>query len=403
MPIVLAGAGVGLAAIIAFIVLYGLLSNLSAWLRPLVDALTVSNRGLLLKIVFFPLYAVGRILTSVVAWVTSWLSQAVAQKVRPMVAWLESLSLVTDKLLLNIEGLATDTAGALHRLTTKWIPAKIDAAITPVEKLANTALVRAGNALDYARTQTALLRGDLTDLTRYVERTVWPYAVRLQARVENVIEPRLDDAWTAATRTLPNRIDQLAGQVGDVAGLTSALGGQVAAFALTVPAEIAGAVGDVRADLQRLIDRGATATAGELAALSQMVAGLALSLPASVAGQADAIRRELDDLIAAGAAATGAELAAIRDRIAALEGSIPLVGAIGAAAVAAVTEYAPDLFCRNTRDLTRRVCGLDPTDLLGLLGGAAALTLALDAREVIRLGQALAEESADLVRGLAGI
>lgn len=403
MPIVLAGAGVSIAAIIAFIVLYGLLSNVSAWLRPLVDALTVSNRGLLLKVVFFPIYLTGRILVGVTNWVVSWLSQAAAQKLKPMVTWLQSLDFLTDKLLLNIEGLATDTYGALHRLTTRWIPAKIDAAITPVERVANQALVRAGNALDYARTQTNLLRVDVADLTRYVERTVWPYAVRLQARVENVIEPRLDEAWKAATAFLPAAIAVLRGRVDQVEADVNALGRGLAQIGGSVTAEISDQVGGVASALADLVATGAAATAAEIADLSAQLTAIAAAVPGEIASEVDSLRRELEDLLASGAAASAAEIQAIRDRLGELAGSIPAVAAIGVAAVAAIQSFAPDLFCRNTRSVSQKLCGLDPDLLGGLLGGAAALTLLIDAREVVGLGQALAEESAGIVRDLAGI
>lgn len=113
------------------------------------------------------------------------------------------------------------------------------------------------------------------------------------------------------------------------------------------------------------------------------------------------LTRELQD-VAGDLYNTGVEsLEQIRTRLRTVEDflgktlSDPLAWIIGILGTAAgllaleglLTRVAPNLFCRNTKGVTKRLCGFDETMLAALLAGTLGLLLALDVEKIAHEAQ----------------
>lgn len=127
----------------------------------------------------------------------------------------------------------------------------------------------------------------------------------------------------------------------------------------------------------------------------------------------DQVGKVLDDLYGLGAdslygirsrlRAVEDALAGIGDDVGAFLRSIATETAFAAAVVAAITAFAPNLFCRNTRGVTSKLCGLDENMLAGLLAGTLTLAVALDPRLLARLAQETAEGLEGIIRETADL
>lgn len=105
-------------------------------------------------------------------------------------------------------------------------------------------------------------------------------------------------------------------------------------------------------------------------------------------------------------------LPAIRQRIGRIEDFLGglandpttwVLGALGLAAVPALTAGGMrtalrNLTCRNTQDVTSRLCRMDPADLEALLAGTLVLAFALNPREVARVATATTGALSGLIR-----
>jgi len=129
------------------------------------------------------------------------------------------------------------------------------------------------------------------------------------------------------------------------------------------------------------------------------------------------IWRRLDDLERGAGGGIGGALQGLRNRVTALEtqvGSIILPrlkaledvlapAAFAALVLATMTRIAPNLFCRNTTDVTKKLCATDPNLIAQLLAGSLAFALVLDPRLMARLGQEFTGALDDVIRRTADV
>ncbi len=115
---------------------------------------------------------------------------------------------------------------------------------------------------------------------------------------------------------------------------------------------------------------------------------------------------------------TGAEsLPRIRTRLRALEGKfsdllkglsfrdavLGLLAALAGVTVAVLTAALPSLFCRNTRGVAKRLCGMDEALVAGLLAGTLSFALLLDPKLVLKAGQEAEGALDGVFRTMAGL
>lgn len=81
-----------------------------------------------------------------------------------------------------------------------------------------------------------------------------------------------------------------------------------------------------------------------------------------------------------------------------------LATAAGVAAIEAIlTRLAPNLFCRNTKAVTSKLCGLDESLIDDLLAGILLAAVVIDAEEMARAAQDLAGGMTGIIREVAKI
>lgn len=79
--------------------------------------------------------------------------------------------------------------------------------------------------------------------------------------------------------------------------------------------------------------------------------------------------------------ALGRAISGLSDEVLAILGTVAGVAAIEAI----LTRIAPELFCKNTRAVNRKLCGLDENLIESLLAGAFGLLVALNVEEIAQL------------------
>ena len=70
---------------------------------------------------------------------------------------------------------------------------------------------------------------------------------------------------------------------------------------------------------------------------------------------------------------------------------------------ALMRRIAPNLFCRNTTNVTQRICAADPLALERLLAMTLGFAILLDPAAVLRAGQAVEETIDGVIREMAGV
>lgn len=176
------------------------------------------------------------------------------------------------------------------------------------------------------------------------------------------------------------------------------------------------ALGDVTHTLAGwigLLERGIDRLNDRVDVIADAVAGIDLAgLTAYIDQSIDRLARDMFEQIGAATAALSDRIGALADQV---EGQIrsgidnltsridmlfELVApaALAAAAVAAVTAFAPELFCRNTRNVNRKLCGLDAALLDAILLGTLALLVVIDPEEIARAALATEEAIEPVIR-----
>lgn len=369
------------AALLAAMVLLSLQQSHSEWVRALLDGITGGAKGASLlgyttvKLLFgvkvrIPyLSPKGAALTVMqyIAKATVRMTKAVGTllgyyagaRLAALARWFHGLEWVINSLAHAISGLAEDTAEALAGLRNDWIPARIEAAIAPVRRTATNAWNLAGDVDDRLTAASTQLRAKMQSAGFGAYATLGNALAGLvnvtedlHAMVWRTVWPRVQYITGTALPAIDARLDRLEAAISGAAGATvAALAARVGAIEDAIAGPIDGAIADLRARVKAIED--ALAGVGDTAG--------------------DFLR------------------------------SIASPAAFAAAAVAAVAAAAPSLFCRNTRSVTDKVCGMDEALLQAALTGALFAAIALDPRALARAGQEAAELIEPIIRDTAGV
>jgi len=274
----------------------------------------------------------------------------------------------------------------LERRVVEGIDARLDALrsdLNALERFVNTTVLSRLDALELA------LESILFDALGEVGKLLLPLTQRLVALeqwVANVAEPALaalrddlaqlrrdlEDGIETGLEAFRERIEALEAEV------FTAIPQRIAAMQLAIDALAAEIFGEIGAGLaqltQRIIDIETQIGTIILPAIQLLEDGL------------EALRRLVLDTVI--------------PRITALE-AILEPAAFAALVLATLKVAAPNLFCRNVTDATKRLCATDEDFFAQLLAGTLLFALALDPRLIARAGQEVTEGMAALWRETA--
>lgn len=273
----------------------------------------------------------------------------------------------------TIPGLARDLAGLAEdvaRIGQVRLPA-LAARVGELEDLVTSTLIRRLDALSDAVDALAatVFEGIEVSFSALVGRIV-----ELERAVFETIPARFE----TIERDLQTLRDELAEGIrtglGAFAERVEALERQ--AFE-TIPAQIAAlqlAVDTIAAEVFEEVGAGLTALTTRIEALERRLSDVVMPQLDLVLGRIEALETRIETDVLP-------RLRALEDLLA--------PAAFAALVLATMRAVAPNLFCRNVTDTTRRVCA-EPEDFWAqLLGGALVFAIALNPREVAQAGQAL--------------
>lgn len=239
-----------------------------------------------------------------------------------------------------------------------------------------------------------LLRDRVLALERIVEGEVELGLSALWTRIE-AIETELRDVVRPQLQALADALQPLLD-----AGIATVLD-RLAAVELQVEtlvelglAELETRVAQVEQTLQTLVLPQLQALALRVDALAAIVSGEVELGLAALFDRIEAVETRLRDVIEPAIDELRVGLIEIRTqietdmlpRLTALEAALA-PAALAAAVLAALRIAAPNLFCRNVTDTTRRICATDEAFWAELLAGTLIFGLALDPRIIARAGQ----------------
>jgi hypothetical protein len=171
---------------------------------------------------------------------------------------------------------------------------------------------------------------------------------------------------------------------------------------------LGGWIGVLERGLDRLNDRAQ--------ALEDALAGIDIGgVTAYIDQSIDRLKTDTLEQLGAATAAIGDRIGALADEIEArfrlgidhLTSRIDMLfelvapAALAAAAVAAVTAFAPQLFCRNTGNVARKLCGLDEALLAALLATSLSLLVVVDPVAIARAALVAEEVIEPVIREVA--
>lgn len=317
----------------------------NVWLRPIIKALTANHRSFWLKIVTAPVKIVAKGIAAIEHSVSASLGSYAGAGLKPITAWLNGLAVVAGETPLHIGGLAQATYEAFNILRHKTVPKLIKLATDPINVIA----VRADKL---AKETDARLDG-------------------LSVNLGKALEVAGFGVWAGISNQLVGFVkamDNLHGHVWqnitpDVNALKAKLYGEISA-------QLSAIQGVVTVDIpQQLI--GIRTRLGQIESVLAGLGDIAIPIP------------DVPSIPIPGD--IGSIPGTILDRLKALADPVVFAGA----AVAAITAFAPQLFCRNTLRAAEKVCAADDDLLDGLLSGLILVTGVISIEEIVREAQAL--------------
>jgi hypothetical protein len=195
----------------------------------------------------------------------------------------------------------------------------------------------------------------------------------------------------------------------------------------TIPSMIEEGIADARVTLGAVthtlagwfgvLEQGIDRLRTRVGALEEAFAGIDIAgVTAYIDQSIDRLNRDLLEQLGAATAAIGDRIGALADDLnerfrlgidnltSRIDMLFALVApaAIAAAAVAAVTAFAPELFCRNTRNVNRKMCGLDNALLEAVLALSLAWLVVVDPVVIARAALAAEDVMEPIIREVAG-
>lgn len=348
MPVLLAPILIAFLAVASAIVCLVLMNTASVWLRPIIKALTANHHNFWVKVLTAPLKLVGKGVLQVQHTVTASLSHFVGASLKPLTGWLNAMATVERETVLHISGLAKATYDAFNILRHTVIPGLIRAAVNPVNVIATRAdkLSKATDA-------------QIDAITANFGRALSTAGFGAWATLNNQLvgfARAMDNLHEQVWRNVVPDLTALKNEVFNKIGTRLAIIEEGLNF--TIP----GQIGNLRARL------GAIESA--LASLGDVV----IDVPGDIGiPNLDAFKQQLADALA--------KLKELSDP-----------AALALAAVAAVTAFAPQLFCRNTLKTAEKLCGANDDLLENLLLGLTLATAAISLEELIEAAQGFTDD-----------
>lgn len=195
--------------LVTFLVFWGMHHGSNTWLRTLLEEYTKPRGSFVKRAVTAPArYAIKGVLRVervVRAALATWL----VANTMAVAAWLANLAVLALGVAHEIRDLGLGIEHGIERLVHVWIPRELRRAISPVERLARSALHAGHQARAYAEAQAARLRRGIDTLHRDLRREIARARHGIEAGIASHVMPRIRGVERRVGRILSRELPRI--------------------------------------------------------------------------------------------------------------------------------------------------------------------------------------------------
>lgn len=191
MPLALPGLALGLTVLVTFLVFWGMHQGSNTWLRVLLEEYTKPRGSFIKRAVTAPARLVLRGVLRVERVVRAALAAWLVTNTAAVAAWISNLATLALGLAHEVRDLGLGIEADIGRLVHVWIPRELRKALSPVDRLAHSALRVGHRARAYAESEAARLRRGIDTLRRDLRREISRARHGIEAGIAAHVLPRI--------------------------------------------------------------------------------------------------------------------------------------------------------------------------------------------------------------------